>query len=60
MNGITETEEYQEKPDFTQFQSSTQYQGSLKPPKRTMSAYAFYSRKVYVILINAKSIVFKL
>lgn len=41
-----ETEEYQDRSDFTPVVIN-HISGSLKPPKRRMSAYACYSRKVY-------------
>lgn len=41
-----ETDEYQDRTDYSQF-SMNHMSGSLKPPKRRMSAYACYSRKVY-------------
>lgn len=44
--GMGETDDYQEKGDYSQYPTSVHFQGSLKPPKRTMSAYACFSRKV--------------
>lgn len=50
VSGIPENEEYQEKTEYPSFSPPTHFQGSLKPPKRTMSAYACFSRKVYVCI----------
>ena len=44
--GQVEADEYTSDVDYTQIQHTVSHPGSLKPPKRKMSAYACYSRKV--------------